>query len=76
VIPFQVSGQSLATNSRKLPQAAGLGGAAGAGPSAARATLAMALMTSKARTDFFTFVLLTVRSPCCLLVLVDKRYIR
>ena len=57
-MPFQVSDQSVATNSRKLAQPAGPGGAAGAAPSAARATPAIALMTTKARTDFFTVMFL------------------
>src|ERR1700686_2620884 len=60
-MPCQVSGQAVATNSWKLAQAPGVGGAAGAGSAvgrsaagSARATPAIALMTTKARTDLFT----------------------
>src|SRR5712672_3920161 len=71
-MPFQVNAQSVATNSLTLAQAAGLGGAAGAGSavgrSAARATPAIALMTTKAGTNFFTVMLLRNAN--------DHRYLR
>jgi hypothetical protein len=57
-MPCQVSAQSVARNSWTLSQAEGVGGSAGAGPSAARAPPAIALMTTKARTNFFTVLLL------------------
>src|ERR1700733_5046273 len=64
VMPCQVSGQAVATNSLKLPQASGVGGAAGAGSAVGRsatgsacATHTIALITAKARTEFFTVVL-------------------
>jgi hypothetical protein len=60
-MPFQVNAQSVATNSLTLAQAAGVDGAAGAGPSTACATPAMTLMTDAASTDFFTIMML--RNP-------------
>lgn len=63
MIPCQVSGQAVATKFSKLVQASGVAGpetagAGGVGPSAACATPAIALMTTKASTDFFTVTLL------------------
>jgi hypothetical protein len=58
VMPFQVSEQSVARNSWTLAQAAGLGGAGGAGSAAAETTPAIALMTTRARTECFTVFLL------------------
>src|ERR1700733_5527258 len=64
VMPCQVSGQAVATNSLKLAQASGVVGAAGAGSAvgrsatgSARATHTIALITTKARTEFFTAML-------------------
>src|SRR5580704_5162994 len=79
VMPCQVSGQAVATKSSKLAQASEEDRAAGAGSAvgrsaagSARATPAIALTTTKARTDFLTVMLLPEMQTA---IAIGTRYI-